>query len=385
MPWGYLASVVVVALGTAAALAGPRDRPSYLRYLLGFIVNEVPTVGLVWLGLATLLAFVSGDVETAGGWVVVGLAVATAGGLVVLAMRALRAEGAVVRALDDGLGPDRARSRGHTPRLRRRLRLAGVLLAPIVVGAFRVRRVANISYGDAGARNLLDLYQRRSGPTDGPTLVYLHGGSFRRGRKSREARALLHRLAGRGWTCVSATYRLSPAARFPDHAIDAKKVLAWARTHGPEHGANPSMVVVAGSSAGAHLAALAALTPNDPVFQPGFEEADTSVAAAVCLYGYFGGVAGAQGRASSPASYVTPGAPPFFVAHGDADTLVQVGHARAFAQRLRATSSAPVVYAELPGGQHGFDLFRSVRFEAVVDGIEAFVAAVLPARRPADG
>lgn len=77
-----------------------------------------------------------------------------------------------------------------------------------------------------------------------------------------------------------------------------------------------------------------------------------------------------------------PGAPPVFVAHGDADALVQVEHARAFVRRLRGASSAPVVYAELPGGQHGFDLFRSVRFEAVIDGIEAFAARVLPPGSP---
>ena len=57
----------------------------------------------------------------------------------------------------------------------------------------------------------------------------------------------------------------SPSGReFPDHLIDAKRVIAWVREHGPEYGADPSKVFVAGSSAGGHLAALAALTPNDP-------------------------------------------------------------------------------------------------------------------------
>ena len=36
-----------------------------------------------------------------------------------------------------------------------------------------------------------------------------------------------------------------------------------------------------------------------------------------------------------------------------------------------------MVYAELPGGQHSFDLFHSIRFENVVDGIDAFVAWVI--------
>ena len=53
-----------------------------------------------------------------------------------------------------------------------------------------------------------------------------------------------------------------------------------------------------------------------------------------------------------------------------------VEDARLFVERLRSTSSSPVVYAELPGAQHGFDLFHSVRFEQVVEAIEAFAAWV---------
>jgi acetyl esterase/lipase len=148
------------------------------------------------------------------------------------------------------------------------------------------------------------------------------------------------------------------------------------REHGREYGADPAAVFVAGSSAGGHLAASAALTPNDPAFQPGFEGADTSVTAAICLYGNYGAVDEAAGVPSSPVAYVGSDAPPFFVTHGDRDTLAPVEGARLFAERLRSNSSNPVVYAELPGGQHAFDLFHSLRFEAVIDGIEAFTAWV---------
>jgi hypothetical protein len=48
----------------------------------------------------------------------------------------------------------------------------------------------------------------------------------------------------------------------------------------------------------------------------------------------------------------------------------------AFVSHLRAGSRSPVVFAELPHGQHSFDLFHSLRFSAVVDGIEAFAAWV---------
>ena len=220
---------------------------------------------------------------------------------------------------------------------------------------------------------MLDVYRHRSRPTGCPTLVHLHGGAFRRGRKSKEARLLLYRLASRGWLCVSANYRLSPVARFPDHLIDAKRVIAWVRAHGAEYGADPSVVLVAGSSAGGNLAATAALTPNDARFQPGFEQADTSVTAAVSLYGYYGSYhSGADAVSSAPSAFIHTEAPPFFVVHGDRDTLVIVEDARAFVDELRGTSTSPVVYAELPGAQHTFDLFRSPRFERVVDGIETF-------------
>ena len=89
------------------------------------------------------------------------------------------------------------------------------------------------------------------------------------GAKSREARAIFHRLAGQGWVCASANYRLREAGRFPNSLIDAKKAIAWVRRHAPDYDADPTVLVVAGSSAGAHLASMAALTPNDPAFSLG--------------------------------------------------------------------------------------------------------------------
>lgn len=52
--------------------------------------------------------------------------------------------------------------------------------------------------------------------------------------------------------------------------------------------------------------------------------------------------------------------------------------AHALAERARNSSANPVVYAELPGGQHSFDLLTSIRFEAAIDGIEAFAASAVP-------
>lgn len=346
--------------------------------MLGYLVNELPFLVIYWLLASTGLAFAQGDVDGPGGWFAVGLAAATAAVVPVLVWRALRARDAVDAALATGLGPGWRTDIDEelAARLRRRLPWARILLTPWWVRRRDVERIPNLSYGSAGRRNLLDVYRHRSRPSDGPMLVYVHGGAFRSGRKNREARPLLYRLASQGWVCISANYRLSPAARFPDHLVDLKRVIAWAREHGPDHGGDPHTMFVAGSSAGGQLATMAALTPGDPQFQPGFEAADTAVTGVISLYGYYGGLGGNGSMASSPADYLQADAPPFFGAHGDQDTLVIVEDVRRFVDELRHASAQPVVYAELPGAQHGFDLFHSVRFDTVVGGVEAFTAWV---------
>ena len=209
-------------------------------------------------------------------------------------------------------------------------------------------------------------------------LVYFHGGGFYGGRKSVEGRALLFRLASQGWVTISANYRLRPNAGFFEHLIDVKKVVAWVRDHGHEYGADPSTLFLSGGSAGGHLSSIAALTQNDPRYQPGFERADTSVTAVASLYGWYGGYYEMGGPESEVGvlGHDASGAPPFFIAHGENDSLALVETARRFVDHLRSASPNPVVYAELPHGQHGFDLFHSFRFSAVVDGIEAFAARV---------
>ncbi|UUT34605.1 alpha/beta hydrolase [Microbacterium elymi] len=177
---------------------------------------------------------------------------------------------------------------------------------------------------------------------------------------------------------------MRPEADFPDHQIDAKKVIAWAREHGHVYGIDPTRVFVSGSSAGANLAGLCAFTPNDPRFQPRFEHADTTVSGAILLYGYYGhyltDAPDEPGSVLQPQGYFTGRTPPLFIAHGTNDGWGTVEAARHFASLAREGGVNDVVYAELPGGQHSFDVFHSPRFEAVVDGVEAFTAWALAAR-----
>ncbi len=151
------------------------------------------------------------------------------------------------------------------------------------------------------------------------------------------------------------------------------------------------------------------LTANDPAYQPGFEDADTSVAAAVPFYGIYdftdGGIFGGNPEiftkflepivmqafladepekfeAVSPVFHVRSDAPPFFVIHGDKDTLAPVEDARTFVERLREVSDEPVLYAEMQGAQHAFEVFPSARTARVIEGVERFLST-LWARRDA--
>ncbi|MFD7409448.1 alpha/beta hydrolase [Streptomyces sp. NPDC059866] len=127
---------------------------------------------------------------------------------------------------------------------------------------------------------------------------------------------------------------------------------------------------------GGHMAAMAAQAPNDPRFQPGFERVDASVCAVICLNAYYGYLDNGKKLPSSPEAHLHPDTPPLFMAHGDNDTAVLIEGARHFAERLQHVSSNPVVYVELAGAQHAFDLFHSLRFETVVNAVEVFAAWV---------
>ena len=97
----------------------------------------------------------------------------------------------------------------------------------------------------------------------------------------------MDQMAAQGWVCVAINYRLAPRDACPAHIVDVKRAIAWIKEHIADYGGDPDYLVDHRGSAGGHLAALAALTPGDPTFQPGFEDADTSVQAAVPFYGVY--------------------------------------------------------------------------------------------------
>src|ERR1022692_4467176 len=194
-----MVTTAIVAWCTLLTLA-PLRRPLALgtiSFLSGFVLNELPFVAFYYLLVSTWLAIGQGGLDSPSDW--------AAAGLVIVAWRGLRTGPAVNRALSEGLGAGwrTALDAGMAARLRR-LPLARILFGPFFFRRRDVERVANISYGNAGRKNLLDLYRHRSHPPVGPILVHLHGGALFMGKKNREALPLLYRLPSQGWGWGSA-------------------------------------------------------------------------------------------------------------------------------------------------------------------------------------
>jgi acetyl esterase/lipase len=378
-------------------------------FFAGWYTGELPLWHIVWQAGATVGFGFAGAFSHWPGWVGIGVAVLSWVGLGNLARVGNDAKFALIRAEAEiplppvegiTLPKDGSETMWRLPRL----------AYPLPRPVRSVHAVRNLDYaGDGKSRHRLDILRRRDDPPTGaPVLVHIHGGAWVIGDKREQGFPLMYELANHGWVCVTINYGLSPRATWPDHIVDCKRAIAWVRSNIAEYGGDPSFIAVTGGSAGGHLSALAALTPGDASFQPGFEDADTSLVAAVPMYGVYDmtGGKGSSNRATtkydegmmrllerqvfkrriaddprpfedaSPIYRVNPDSPPFFVVHGMNDTLVPINGAREFVEKLRSVSKSPVVYAELPHTQHAFDVLPSIRSSHVVAATVRFLESV---------
>jgi len=407
-------ALAVAAVTAASTINGYRPLarngyPSLWSWAFGLVVTELPleTLASQLGGLALTARRLTRPVRTVA-WLVAGL---SALGLLNFSRAGHQANVALTAALDSGLGTER---RTNSAGLWRQPAGGGTAKTPGVLRMMRIYRDyahdADISYGEYGSANQLDMWRRPDLDPTGkaPVLFQIPGGAWTTGNKRGQAHPLMSHLAELGWICVAINYRHSPRNTWPDHIVDVKRALAWVKAHITEYGGDPDFIAITGGSAGGHLSSLAALTPNEPQFQPGFEDADTRVQAAVPFYAVydFTRVEDAmhptmlpllersvvkQRYSTNPDSYITASpvthisadAPPFFVLHGRNDSLVPVEQARGFVARLREVSKQPVVYAELPFTQHAFDILGSVRAAHAAIAVEQFLAEIYATQHPA--
>jgi acetyl esterase/lipase len=141
----------------------------------------------------------------------------------------------------------------------------------------RTPAVANtdLAYG-ADPQQKLDIFRPPASFTGlRPLIVYVHGGAWALGDKAdircggtapcdpARSTPALTRQIDRGYVFASINYRLlTETTRHPDQVRDVKLAVKWLRDHATTYDIDPNQVVLAGHSAGGHLAALAALTPG---------------------------------------------------------------------------------------------------------------------------
>ncbi|MFJ9180619.1 alpha/beta hydrolase fold domain-containing protein [Streptomyces sp. NPDC102360] len=246
-----------------------------------------------------------------------------------------------------------------------------------------------------------------------PVVLYLHGGGWLTGSRTDHTERLT-RLASYGIAVASADYRLAHVAPYPAQLDDARAAIRWLRREATAHGLAADRIGVWGASAGAHLAALLALSEAQP--------ADSVQALVGCFGAYdltsradsvrpdpdlpipaevaatswpahlpqppstrlrqalLAGVTEADLaehhlRVLSPVTHAHPAAPPALFLHGTADAITSPQQSRWMAEALRAEGAEAHVRL-VAGANHEDPAFDSHRVIAdIADFFKAHLTA----------
>ncbi|WP_339915242.1 alpha/beta hydrolase [uncultured Brevundimonas sp.] len=250
------------------------------------------------------------------------------------------------------------------------------------------RRVAQgLSYGD-DPRQRFDIHAP-TGSAGGPrpVLVFFYGGGWDSGSRTVYAWAA-QALAAQGFVVAIPDYRLVPQARFPAFIEDAAAATAAVGAVAARYGGDPARLGVMGHSAGAHLAMMITL---DRRYMAAVERPDL-IRAAAGLAGPYDFLpfdvpasVNAFGRApdptlTQPVTFARADAPPLWLGHGTADTVVHDDDTVILNDRIRALGGRSEAHL-YPGLNHTdliatfSPLFR--RKAPVLDDVSAFFSREL--------
>lgn len=274
------------------------------------------------------------------------------------------------------------------------LPLATINLTSTGVAADVIRDIEFAHVGDVHLK--LNLH-RPDGQARSPLIVWVHGGAWRAGSKSGMP---LGKLVDAGYAVASVDYRLSTESRFPAQAHDLKAAIRFLRGHGSQWNLPTNTIVIAGESAGGHLAALVGVTNGNSDLE-GKEGDDlgqsSDVQGIISLYGAANlmtilkqstphGLSvrvpaldlllGAQpdqvpdlARLASPVVHVDAKDPPLLLLHGDQDPQMPVNQSLELTGAYEAVG-APVQLVIVHGAGHGGPMFYDVKR---IKMIEAFL------------
>lgn len=270
------------------------------------------------------------------------------------------------------------------------LAVAAMLLAPGCSGAFF--GALNTGLDGPAPQSIefatdpalaLDVFRPRDAATPAPVVVFFYGGTWQGGERT-DYRFVGDALAGEGVLAIIPDYRKYPDVRFPTFMHDAAAAVAWARREAPGLGGDPDRIILAGHSAGGHIAALLA---TDPRYLEAAEVPAKSIVGLIGLAGAYDflpsddsdlqaifGTEPAQQAQSQPVNFVRGDEPPALLIHGSGDRLVLPRNSRRFAEALQAAGVA-VEHRSIDGVGHIRLLagLRSERLAAVLEPIIEFI------------
>src|SRR5712671_5884150 len=272
-----------------------------------------------------------------------------------------------------------------------------------------VRTVANVTYIRAnGWEGKLDVYAQRTPPNSpaSPVVIFIHGGGWVQGTKEGSILQGLLPYLAMGYSVVNVEYRLANVSLAPAAIEDCRCALRWVVAHAKDYGLDPDRLVIAGDSAGGHLALTTGMLTTDAGFDRSCQTpGEPKVAAIVDFYGItdIGDLLDGPGKkpfpenwpytvqwlgnqpnraelakASSPLTYVRAGVPPTISIHGDADPLVPYTHSVRLQEALQKAGVAHELVT-VPGGGHGN--FAPDQWQRSFAAIQKFLAANLPASK----
>ena len=237
-----------------------------------------------------------------------------------------------------------------------------------VLRTHAVRR--GLAYG-ALASNTLDMLLPPAGGLSGtglpPLLVFIHGGYWQELSKNESLFAASDcRAAGAAFAALD--YTLAPHATVEQMVVECRNALRWLHAHADALGFDARRIVVAGSSAGAHLAAMCCVRgwPGDADLPDGLPAAAVLVSGVYELTPLVGtSINAALGMTAEAAAQVSPlrcdlaAFPPALVCWGEVETKAFKAQGQAFAQAVATVADTPPQILEIVARNH-FDVILNL-------------------------
>lgn len=247
-----------------------------------------------------------------------------------------------------------------------------------------IEKIKDIKYREVnGMSLLLDIVKPSDSYGPYPAIIYIHGGGWMSGDKSREDEDSWDTLfAASGFVCININYRLSHQDPFPAQIQDVKAAIRWVKANAKKYDINPEKIGIWGHSSGGHLASLAGTSSGVGTLEDdnGNQGNTSEVNAVVSIAGpsdllkmggwhdlpnspeskFIGGPLTSNtetARKANPIIYIGQNPPPFLIIHGDTDGIVPISQGELLYKSLPNASFLTIKGADhnLVGGNLTFE------------------------------